>query len=438
MSQEIADILYNIILDSSQRAKNRKNKLISNSCDKKIVDYNELYETDLSQINNSFMPNVSNQLEMSDTLIKKKLEDQIPGITKDFIPIISNNDGHYEYELKAITPDAFKKHKMGVTYKFPKEQIGDIDLRKLLNKANLTNSYVKVGNPISVLETIDGKPHPFPMMENGKCPKGTILYIGPEDNPKTIIANLYLYNDWFDFKLNNVKLHLLVKDNNRVEFYNKRFTDDWFDFVIIEEFDTERTYISTKCNLAIKSKYTNDVSKFIEILKYSILCDDKNATTKLSVYLVSIEQTFNLINNSNNGTKDLNETDYQKIMYELSIMNKLIKIENMRNIKFNFDYNYLHHNNALVNGLCDLLINGEAKINGLTSWTLSREENENKIDVGDSFLMEIDLPDLELLDIKFEINNTKLVINGTITEKTVKDGNVLIKVNSNDVTISSK
>lgn len=43
-----------------------------------------------------------------------------------------------------------------------------------------------------------------------------------------------------------------------------------------------------------------------------------------------------------NGTLDLQENDYKNILSEISLMKELINIQDIKNIKFNFDYDYFH------------------------------------------------------------------------------------------------
>jgi hypothetical protein len=122
------------------------------------------------------------------------------------------------------------------------------------------------------------------------------------------------------------------------------------------------------------------------------------------------------------------------ILHEIDVMNKLITIQDLKNVKFKFDYDYLHKNLILIEGICNYLINEESYLNSSLNWCFYKDNiDDENIKIDSPFNIITDLPYIELFDVKLILDNCKVKLKGNIINIEIKDNIKTITVKSNDV-----
>ena len=290
----------------------------------------------LEQTKNFIEQELMKSIKNMELVEESKLEPELRENYK--VEILMKND-EIDHVLVPRTKESSQKLPYHINWKFDTstctiEQINKIkDFQRIINEANLTNKPVLLGTPSSHSEKYGKYDNPFPKI---KSSKDLLMFIMPDPDAKLFNWDISLKNKYLDLYLNNIKLHVLSKEKDKVILSNIRFKEDKFDFQVILTWfykDDGKKYININISIKIREKYIYDVEAIKIMLKWVNLNND--ISTKLSIFSNDFKKV--IYNVSSGGKIKLTKREYNKLNTVLDYLDKLLYIEQKKHINFQLD-----------------------------------------------------------------------------------------------------
>lgn len=316
--------------------------------------------------------NFSERLEFTKYVLTNKLLPE--PLRSDFEIVPNYTDGKIEFEIQAITPDAYKKFPLNISYtmKFKSteeaQKFRKTGMQELLNKSKELQKPVEVPNIISAKEYIGEYENPVGYIKKYGC-EGLKLYISPLELPKTRKYRIGIYNSNMNFEL---ETNLCIKEQhkNKIVLTNKNEENETFDVKIT--FDNIKKIENTKSidfkfniNLSLREKCSSSCKLNKEMIKYQFLIKDQHS--HLQFY--DIEDGTNILTIGNCGNNIYKKSDYEKFNRLIELIDKAICISKIQGIDMDYDLELLAKNEVLINLLYneifgkDYIINQKAVFN---------------------------------------------------------------------------
>lgn len=401
------------------------------SCDNIRRNYNEV-----SMLENEF----TDRLEYSkDVLTKKLLPKQLQS---DFniVPRLSN--GTLEYETKAITLDAYEKFPMKTTFTM---QFKDVEearkfrengIENLQKQANLLQHPVEIPNITNIKDFIGDFENPV-AYSTKHGPEGIKLFICPKPLPPAQKYSIEIFNQNMSFKVISF-LRLLKYDNNEVVLTNKESIDEPFDvtikFLNIKQIEEEEQY-QGKFNITIslREKYYNNCEINKEMMKYKFLVEDANN----HILIDNIDENANIFSFENCGKITYRKSDYKKFDRIINLIDKVIYISKLKDIKVDFDIDYFMQKEDFINLIYNEMNNRNYKIKKSMTCCLLLDKKEDIDELykkNGKLCFCSTLDNVELFGTTIHLKNNKLIMYScTILDCTNKGKNKELKLESSNI-----
>lgn len=401
------------------------------SCDNIRRNYNEV-----SMLENEF----TDRLEYSkDVLTKKLLPKQLQS---DFniVPRLSN--GTVEYETKAITPDAYEKFPMKTTFTMQfknveeAKKIRENGIENLQKQANLSQHPVEIPNITNIKDFIGDFENPVAYSTKHGS-EGIKLFICPRPLPPAQKYSIEIFNESMSYKITSF-LRLLRYDDNEVVLTNKESIDEPFDVTIklldIKKIEEDEHY-QGKFNITIslREKYYNNCEVNKEMMKYRFLIED----SKNHILIDNIDANANIFSFKNCGKRVYKKSDYKKFDRIIELIDKVIYISKLKDIKIDFDIDYFIKKDDFINLIYNEINNRNYKIKKSMTCCLllDKKEDINELYKNNGklcFYSTID--NLELFGTTIHLKDNQLIMyNSTILDCADKGKNKELKLESSNI-----
>lgn len=412
---------------------NNKNSNIQINC------YGELDELSCDNIRRNYNKVVeleeefSERLKYSKEILTKKL---LPKqLQSDFNIETKLVDGEIEYIAKPITENAYKKFPLRLNYTMQFNSVEEANefringIEKLQKEADITQKPVEIPNITNMKEFLGEYENPVAHTTKYGC-QGIKLYICPRPIPPAQKYKIELFNEYLSFELITFLRLDSIKDK---EFILSNKENDTEEFDVIIKFDNLQEEVNElnctgKFNISIslRDKYKNDCKLNKEKLKFLFLCEDKNN----HLYIKNINMDCNVFETSNNGKKEKNEKDYEEFNNVLSLIDKVIYISKIENIKIPYDIKYFIEKEELINLIYYEMNNKK--------YTIQKEMKslvnfESEIDVEEikkyngNLAYRTNLKEISLFGQKFELKRNNMIMFESKISKIVNKRKIELK-----------
>ena len=295
-------------------------------------------------------------------------------------------DDKVEYYTKPKTEDAYKKYplKMNFSMEFPNideaNKFRDGGIEKLQQVANKTRKPVKIPYIKNMKEFLGEYENPTSYV-NKHGWEGSELYLMPQPLPPAQTYTIEVFNQFSTFKI-NVTLRLTDTLDDEVVLSNSEFIDEPFNVEfrlsrINKQTDMDEM-VESKFNLTISLRKTfiKDCTYNLELVKYRFLANDKRNT----IIIKNITNDQEVFRFNNCGTVDYQEKDDAFFNKVIDVLEKIIYISKIKDIKIDYDIENFLKNEEYINLLISEIKNNNYKIDKKTYWTVeSNEINENEL-----------------------------------------------------------
>lgn len=264
---------------------------------------------------------------------------------------------------------------------------------------------------------------------------GIKLYICPKPLTSAQKYSIEIFNDNFSFKIITF-LRLTNNDDNDLVLSNKDSIEEAYDVILklsdFRKVDQEKQYEGKfNITIALRKKYYGNCEMNKEIIKYKFLIEDSNN----HILINNVDENINVFYFENCGIKKYKRKDYTKLSKIITLIDKVIYISKLKNIKVDYDIEDFIRNEELINLVYNELNNKNYIIK--KPMTLSLELNKNaNIDKlyqnNEKILLKSTLTNISLFgtDIILKDNET-IMYNCSIKEVIDKGKNKRVKFESN-------
>lgn len=356
----------------------------------------------------------SDRIKYSKEILTKKL---LPRqLQSDFNIETKMVDGKLEYVAKPITDNAYEKFPIKMNYTMQFKSIEEANefrrngIENLQRQADLTQKPVEIPNITNMKEFLGEFENPVSRF-NKYGSEGVKLYICPKPIPPAQKYKIELFNEKMSFEIITY-LRLEQIENNGFILSNKENQNEEFNVVIkFDNFNKKTDRYKGKFNITIslKEKYKYDCKLNKEILKFVFIGEDKNNR----LFIKNVNLDSNVFETYSNGREEKTEEDYEQFNKILSLIDKVIFLSKIKNIKVKYDINYFLQKEELINLIYNDInrkkyiikkemkscINFESEIN---------IEELNGLDGKLAYKSEI--KEIELFGYKFELQRSNMIM----------------------------
>ena len=177
--------------------------------------------------------------------------------------------------------------------------------------------------------------------------EGVKLYICPKSIPPAQKYKIELFNEKLSFEILTYLRLERIEDNGFI-LSNKESENEEFDVVIkFDNFNKTTNNYKGKFNITIslREKYKYDCKLNKEMLKFIFIGEDKNNC----LFIKNVNLDSNVFETYSNGTEEKTEEDYRRFNKILSLIDKVIFLSKIKNIKIKYDINYFLQKEELIN-----------------------------------------------------------------------------------------
>lgn len=356
----------------------------------------------------------SDRIKYSKEILTKKL---LPRqLQSDFNIETKMVDGKLEYVAKPITDNAYEKFPIKMNYTMQFKSIEEANefrrngIENLQRQADLTQKPVEIPNITNMKEFLGEFENPVSRFKKYGS-EGVKLYICPKPIPPAQKYKIELFNEKMSFEIITY-LRLEQIENNGFILSNKENQNEEFNVVIkFDNFNKKTDRYKGKFNITIslREKYKYDCKLNKEILKFVFIGEDKNNR----LFIKNVNLDSNVFETYSNGREEKTEEDYEQFNKILSLIDKVIFLSKIKNIKIKYDINYFLQKEELINLIYNDInrkkyiikkemkscINFESEIN---------IEELNELDGKLAYKSEI--KEIELFGYKFELQRSNMIM----------------------------
>lgn len=275
---------------------------------------------------------------------EKVYSEQLPKELQNDFEIKSEKIGKsIEFITKPKTDDAYKKFPPRITFSYNITSVKGLEKFKSKNFRDLTREmYEKqegiiIENPYNIKEFLGDIENPASIFSNMDSNATSTIYIKPEPFPPARGYNIKLFNNYFEFELQNIMLRIEKIEDNVYILSNKESINDKFDIKFKIEHDKQKVKFNLGVN--IKERFNTDAEVIYEFIKYDILIHDIDS-------YISIEFSENnkkIVNIQQFGKKKFGKKEYKEVRKEFNFLEKVIFIEKRKNIKLKYNTELLKY-----------------------------------------------------------------------------------------------
>ena len=356
----------------------------------------------------------SDRIKYSKEILTKKL---LPKqLQSDFNIETKLVNGKLEYVAKPITDNAYEKFPIKMNYTMQFKSIEEANefrkngIESLQRQADLTQKPVEIPNITNMKEFLGEFENPVSHFKKYGS-EGVKLYICPKPIPPAQKYKIELFNEKMSFEIITY-LRLELIENNGFILSNKESENEEFNVVIkFDNFNKKTDNYEGKFNITIslREKYKYDCKFNKEMLKFIFIGEDKN--NRLCIKNVNLD--INVFETYSNGTEEKTDEDYEQFNSILSLIDKVIFLSKIKNIKVKYDINYFLQKEELIN-LIYKDINGKKFIIKKEMKSCIKFESEINIDelnqLDGKLVYKSEMKELELFGYKFELQRSNMIM----------------------------
>lgn len=356
----------------------------------------------------------SDRIKYSKEILTKKL---LPKqLQSDFNIETKMVDGKLEYVAKPITDNAYEKFPIKMNYTMQFKSIEEANefrkngIESLQRQADLTQKPVEIPNITNMKEFLGEFENPVSHFKKYGS-EGVKLYICPKPIPPAQKYKIELFNEKMSFEIITY-LRLERIENNGFILSNKESENEEFNVVIkFDNFNKKTDKYKGKFNIAIslREKYKYDCKLNKEMLKFIFIGEDKNNR----LFIKNVNLDINVFETYSNGTEEKTDEDYEQFNSILSLIDKVIFLSKIKNIKVKYDINYFLQKEQLINLIYND-INGKKYIIKKEMKSCIKFESEINIDelnqLDGKLAYKSEMKEVELFGYKFELQRSNMIM----------------------------
>lgn len=356
----------------------------------------------------------SDRIKYSKEILTKKL---LPRqLQSDFNIETKMVDGKLEYVAKPITDNAYEKFPIKMNYTMQIKSIEEANefrrngIENLQRQADLTQKPVEIPNITNMKEFLGEFENPVSRFKKYGS-EGVKLYICPKTIPPAQKYKIELFNEKMSFEIITY-LRLEQIENNGFILSNKENQNEEFNVVIkFDNFNKKTDRYKGKFNITIslREKYKYDCKLNKEILKFVFIGEDKNNR----LFIKNVNLDSNVFETYSNGREEKTEEDYEQFNKILSLIDKVIFLSKIKNIKVKYDINYFLQKKELINLIYNdinrkkYIIKKEMK----SCINFESEINIEELNGLDGKLVyKSEIKEIELFGYKFELQRSNMIM----------------------------
>lgn len=356
----------------------------------------------------------SDRIKYSKEILTKKL---LPKqLQSDFNIETKMVDGKLEYVAKAITDNAYEKFPIKMNYTMQFKSIEEANefrkngIENLQRQADLTQKPVEIPNITNMKEFLGEFENPVSHFKKYGS-EGVKLYICPKPIPPAQKYKIELFNEKMSFEIITY-LRLERIENNGFILSNKESENEEFNVVIkFDNFNKKTDNYKGKFNITIslREKYKYDCKLNKEMLKFIFIGEDKNNR----LFIKNVNLDINVFETYSNGTEEKKDEDYEQFNRILLLIDKVIFLSKIKNIKVKYDINYFLQKEELINLIYND-INGKKYIIKKEMKSCIKIESEINIDelnqLDGKLAYKSEMKEVELFGYKFELQRSSMIM----------------------------
>ena len=356
----------------------------------------------------------SDRIKYSKEILTKKL---LPKqLQSDFNIETKLVNGKLEYVAKPITDNAYEKFPIKMNYTMQFKSVEEANefrkngIENLQRQADLTQKPVEIPNITNMKEFLGEFENPVSHFKKYGS-EGVKLYICPKPIPPAQKYKIELFNEKLSFEILTYLRLERIEDNGFI-LSNKESENEEFDVVIkFDNFNKTKNNYKGKFNITIslREKYKYDCKLNKEMLKFIFIGEDKNNC----LFIKNVNLDSNVFETYSNGTEEKTEEDYRRFNKILSLIDKVIFLSKIKNIKIKYDINYFLQKEELINLIYNdinrkkYIIRKEMK----SCINFESEINIDELNESDGKLAyKSEMKELELFGYKFELQRTNMIM----------------------------
>lgn len=382
----------------------------------------------------------TDRLEYSkDVLTKKLLPKQLQS---DFNIVPKLINGKMEYEAKAVTPDAYEKFPIKINYTMQFKDVEEAKkfrengIEELQRQANLLQQPVEIPNITNIKEFLGEFENPVAHSTKYGS-EGVKLFICPRPLLPAQKYSIEIFNDKVSFKLITL-LKLSNYDENDVILTNKESIEEAFDVTIkLSNFrkleEDEQVQGKFNITIALREKYYNSCEFNKEIIKYKFLIEDANN----HILIDNVDNNINIFSFENCGKINYKKKDYTRFNKTIDLIDKVIYISKLKNIKVEYDMEHFIKNEEFINLVYNELNNKNYIIKKPMTWSLELNE---KADINELYkndgkiLLKSTLDNISLFGVDITLKTNEMIMYNCSIKKLIDKGkNKKIKFESSHI-----
>lgn len=234
-------------------------------------------------------------------------------------------------------------------------------IENLQKQANISQHPVEIPNITNIKDFIGDFENPVAYSTKHGS-EGIKLFICPRPLPPAQKYSIEIFNESMSYKITSF-LRLLRYDDNEVVLTNKESIDEPFDVTIklldIKKIEEDEHY-QGKFNITIslREKYYNNCEVNKEMMKYRFLIED----SKNHILIDNIDANANIFSFKNCGKRVYKKSDYKKFDRIIELIDKVIYISKLKDIKIDFDIDYFIKKDDFINLIYNEINNRNYKI----------------------------------------------------------------------------
>ena len=356
----------------------------------------------------------SDRIKYSKEILTKKL---LPKqLQSDFNIETKLVNGKLEYVAKPITDNAYEKFPIKMNYTMQFKSVEEANefrkngIENLQRQADLTQKPVEIPNITNMKEFLGEFENPVSHFKKYGS-EGVKLYICPKPIPPAQKYKIELFNEKLSFEILTYLRLERIEDNGFI-LSNKESENEEFDVVIkFDNFNKTTNNYKGKFNITIslREKYKYDCKLNKEMLKFIFIGEDKNNC----LFIKNVNLDSNVFETYSNGTEEKTEEDYRRFNKILSLIDKVIFLSKIKNIKIKYDINYFLQKEELINLIYND-INRKKYIIKKEMKSCINFESEINIDELNEFdgklAYKSEMKDVELFGYKFELQRSNMIM----------------------------
>lgn len=356
----------------------------------------------------------SDRIKYSKEILTKKL---LPKqLQSDFNIETKLVNGKLEYVAKPITDNAYEKFPIKMNYTMQFKSVEEANefrkngIENLQRQADLTQKPVEIPNITNMKEFLGEFENPVSHFKKYGS-EGVKLYICPKPIPPAQKYKIELFNEKLSFEILTYLRLERIEDNGFI-LSNKESENEEFDVVIkFDNFNKTTNNYKGKFNITIslREKYKYDCKLNKEMLKFIFIGEDKNNC----LFIKNVNLDSNVFETYSNGTEEKTEEDYRRFNKILSLIDKVIFLSKIKNIKIKYDINYFLQKEELINLIYNdinrkkYIIKKEMK----SCINFESEINIDELNESDGKLAyKSEMKELELFGYKFELQRSNMIM----------------------------